>query len=225
MDWALAITRNRDALLRIVDSLFVMIGLTQGSKVERLAWPLYRAVLALLRPAEAAVRRLIVVAARDVAVKPCAPRPAPAGLGGWPKGGVAFRLFDPRQRFTERRFSGPRSQPRIHVIDVSVDPRIAFSDQAPAVVAAEPERPDTVNAEPLCRRLAAIRAALENLPRQARRYARWRARPFAARRPKFVSALRPGAPPGFRRDVPHRVHAILNECQWLARQALQLDSS
>ena len=60
MNWALAIERNRLPLLRIVAVLFGMIGLGPSASVERIARPLHRAVLAVLRPAEAAVRRLIV---------------------------------------------------------------------------------------------------------------------------------------------------------------------
>jgi hypothetical protein len=77
----------------------------------------------------------------------------------------------------------------------------------------------------LCRRLAAIKLALDDLPRQARRYARWRARPLAARRPKLFSTLRPGAPPGFRKQSTHEVQAILTECQWLAHTVLEPDTS
>src|SRR5215211_5780553 len=80
MDWAYAIERHRQPLLGIVARLYAMIGLTEDRRVERLSWPLYRAVLAVLRPAESAVRQLIVVAARGLAVKPYVPRPAPAGL-------------------------------------------------------------------------------------------------------------------------------------------------
>ena len=56
MDWALAIERNRQPLLRIVTILCSMIGLGEGSFVARVSRPLHRAVLAVLRPAEAAVR-------------------------------------------------------------------------------------------------------------------------------------------------------------------------
>jgi hypothetical protein len=89
MDWPLAIERNREPLLRIVATLFAMIGLTETAAVERLSRPVYRAVLGVLRPAEAAVRRLIVIAAQGMVVKPSPIRPAPAGLailGPWPPG-------------------------------------------------------------------------------------------------------------------------------------------
>src|SRR4029453_3479596 len=101
MGWAEAIESNRQPLLRIVAALIAMIGLGEGSTVERLSWPLFRAVLRVLRPAESAVRRLIVVAAHGIVVKLSPARPAPAGLQISGKGGgsVSFKLFDPRKRF------------------------------------------------------------------------------------------------------------------------------
>ena len=84
---------------------------------------------------------------------------------------------------------------------------------------------DTVNAKPLCRRLAAIKRALEDLPRQARRFARWRARPIEARRPQLATPLRLGRPPGFRKRQTHEVDEILNECHWLARNVPAPDTS
>jgi hypothetical protein len=227
MDWALAIERNRAPLLRIIATLFAMIGLTGTDAVERLSRPLYRTVLGVLRPAEAAVRRLIVVAARGMVVKPRQRRPAPAGfaISGTGQGRVSFQLFDPRRPFGEdngRRHAGPRPQPHIRFIDLAFDPRISlFRHAEPAAAAPAPDEEDpvaddTVNAVPLCRRFAAIRGALEDLPRQARRYARWRARPLGARRPQRTTSLRPGLPPG-RRKPTHEVDGILARCHWLAR--------
>jgi hypothetical protein len=99
-------------------------------------------------------------------------------------------------------------------------PQLVPAAQAPAAQA--PKKDDTVadgtvNAKPLCRRLAAIKLALDDLPRQAKRYARWRARPIEARRPRFASPLRPGRPPGHRKRQTHEVDEILKECHWLAR--------
>jgi hypothetical protein len=236
MDWALAIERNREPLLRIVAALFAMIGLTESRAVERLSRPLYRTVLGVLRPAEAAVRRLIVVAARGLVVKPLRRRPAPAGLkiSGKGKGRVSFRLFDPRRRFVEDdsdRRAGPTPQPHIRFIDFAFDPRISmFRRQQPERPAPVPqEHPtiddDTVNAVPLCRRLAAIRGALEDLPRQARRFARWRARPLETRRPRRATPLRPGPPPGRRKRQTHEVDRILADCHWLARTVPEPDTS
>jgi hypothetical protein len=224
MDWDLAITCNREALLRIVAALLAMIGLAEGGSIERLPRPLYRAVLAVLRPAEAAVRRLIIVAARGLVVKPSRVRPMPKGLnisrkrrGGW----VLFQLFDPRKRFDGGTgYRGQRPEPRIHFFDV--DPRSPLFRQSMPIA---PEPDDTVNATPLCRRLAAIKAALCDLASQARRYARRRAKPLEKRRPKLVSPLRPGSPPGYRKTPTHAVHEILSECHWLACNVPQPDTS
>jgi hypothetical protein len=235
MDWALAIERNREPLLRIVATLFAMVGLAEGGAVERLSRPVYRAVLGVLRPAEAAVRRLIVVAARGMVVKPFPVRPAPAGLkiSGKGQGRVSFQLFDPRRRFDwdhGRPARSSRPGPRIRFIDVAFDPRIPLFRQPPVAVPAPDAEEDTVdddtvNAIPLCRRLAAIKRALEDLPRQARRFARWRARPIAARRPRLSTPLRRGPPPGHRKRQTHEVDEILTRCHWLARTVPEPDTS
>src|SRR4051794_18157335 len=78
MDCSSAIECHRQPLLRIVAGLYVMIGIAQGGMVERLARPMYRMVLSLLRPAEAAVRRLIIVAAQGLVAEPRTSRTAPA---------------------------------------------------------------------------------------------------------------------------------------------------
>ena len=82
-----------------------------------------------------------------------------------------------------------------------------------------------VNAVPLTRRLEALKLALEDLPRQARRMARWQARREAAPSPKFRSPLRPGRPPGSRRKPIHLVDEVLIECHGLAWDALTPDTS
>ncbi|MGL4592170.1 MAG: hypothetical protein ACRCVZ_10010, partial [Aestuariivirga sp.] len=100
MDWALAIERNRQPLLRIVAALCAMIGLVEGGVVARVSRPVHRAVLVVLRPAEAAVRRLIVAAARGMVVPVQAPRVARAlriVSSGTGAGRVTFQLFDPRR--------------------------------------------------------------------------------------------------------------------------------
>ena len=67
--------------------------------------------------------------------------------------------------------------------------------------------------------------ALEDLPHQAWRLARWRARPVAERRPQLATPLRVGRPPGFRQRQSHEVDEILAECHWLARNIPALDTS
>src|SRR4051812_13858110 len=80
LDWAKAIAINQTALIRIVAALIAMVGLGGDGMVARLRRPTYRAVLKVLRPAEAAVRRLIVIAARDLEAKLPPQRPFPKGL-------------------------------------------------------------------------------------------------------------------------------------------------
>ena len=71
-------------------------------------------------------------------------------------------------------------------------------------------------------RLRALRAALQDIPRQARRLARWEARQALARRekrplrPRRMSIIRPGLPPGWRERRVHDVDDVLRECHGLA---------
>ncbi|HUQ35413.1 MAG TPA: hypothetical protein VM144_03455, partial [Aestuariivirga sp.] len=117
MDWDLAIKRNSEALKGIIEALFVMLG---EATVSRLPRPVYYAVLRILRPAESAVRRLIIIAARGLAVKVTPSRPMPKGtiIG---KGGtlrLSFQLYDTRKDFPElrqHRVKYAKHPPRIHV--------------------------------------------------------------------------------------------------------------
>ena len=82
-----------------------------------------------------------------------------------------------------------------------------------------------VNAERLSRRLQALKLALDDLPRQARRMARWRVRRENMKSPKFKSPLRPGPPPGRRKRQIHPIDEILADCHWLAWEAMKPDTS
>ena len=229
MDWARAIERNSEALKGIVAALFAMLGLDGDATVARIPQPLHSAVLRVLRPAESAVRRLIVIAARGLVVKLAPSRPMPAGLirkggqGGRPR--PSFQLFDPRKNFApprRRRFT--RNPPRIHIF--GSDPTVAALWAARAPIADPAPPPDgLINAERLTRRLQALKLALDDLPRQARRLARWRLRRENAKSPKFRSPLRPGHPPGYRRKPVHEVDEVLIECHGLACDALRPDTS
>lgn len=232
MDWTLAIDRHREPLLRIVATLFAMIGLTDGGLVERLARPRYRRVLALLRPAEAAVRRLIIAAARDLVVKPRVERPEPKRPAGSRKGKHrrSFRLFDPLPGHgrSHGHSNAKHVEPRIRFFDADpLSPLFRRAASPPLVPDPKPEsaRDSTVKAKSLCRRLDAIRHALQDLPRQARRYARWRAKAAAESNPQIEKKLRLRRLPFLVRKTNHEVHAILTECEWLARTALAPDSS
>ena len=180
MDWDRVIETNRKALMRIVAALIAMAGLG-----PRLRGPVHLAALRILRPAESAVRRLIVIAARDIAVKLRAARPMPAGLAfAEAGGGMRFQLFDDRKRFGPVRTS--RAGPRLFISTAS--PLVPLF-QPRAAAAATPEPDGLVPAARLGRRLAAIKLALENLGAQAIRLKRWQARRDRMANPKFRSPL------------------------------------
>ncbi len=226
MDWARAIERNSEALKGIVAALFAMLGLAGDATLARIPQSLHRAVLRVLRPAESAVRRLVVIAARGLVVKPVPPRPKPAGPIGKGAGlRSSFQLFDPRKSFAFLRDgTAARMLPRIHVF--ASDPRVAALWFVPRPEPEPPPPPDgRVNAAPLTRRLRALRLALADLPRQALRLARWKLRRANAKIPKFRSPLRPGHPPGYRRKVVHEVDEVLIECHGLACDVMRLDTS
>lgn len=224
MDWSRAIAINQAALIRIVAALIAMAGLAKGGALGRLPEPLYRAVSRVLRPAESAVRRLIVIAARGLKVNLPPVRPMPKGLAFAAKGSgcVSFQLFDVRQRFGRVRRRNAKIGPRIHCYDSS--PLVPLFQPRPAV-SSIPRPDNTVDARRLGRRLAAVSMALENLPRQARRLVRWKARREKPQNLRFRSPLRPGHPPGHRKEPKDEVDRVLRECHALATDAIREDTS
>ena len=229
MDWARAIERNSEALKGIVEALFAMLGLAGDATVARIPQPLHRAVLRVLRPAESAVRRLIVIAARGLVVKL---RALASDAGGANREGRALTSLLSAVR-SAQEFRGAAPAPRkvtrsIRHASISsgLIPRWRTCGQrAQPVAAPAPPPDDLVNAARLTRRLQALKLALEDLPRQARRLARWRVRREKAQNPKFKSPLRPGRPPGYRRKPVHEVDEVLIECHGLAWDALKPDTS
>jgi hypothetical protein len=228
MDWNLAIKRNSKALKAIIEVLFALLGLDGTEAASRIPRSLHSAVLAVLRPAESAVRRLIVIAARSVVVKLAPSRPMPAGrrIG---KGGAsrppAFQIFDPPKRLKPIRvMKATRLVPRIRVI--AYDPRVVALFPAPKPVIEPPPPPDgLVNSARLHRRLNALKLALEDLPHQAKRLVRWQQRRRAAPGFKSTMSLRTGRPPGYRRKPIHEVDEVLVACDWLAWEAMKPDTS
>jgi hypothetical protein len=233
MDWDLAIKRNSEALVEIVADLFAMLGLALTDAAVRLPWPTYRAVLRVLRPAESALRRLIVVAARGLVVKLAPSRSVPAGplkaKKGLPPRASAFQLFDPRKRIMiPRRIAPVRSSARLHILTADNELVTLWPPPPPATSPASASPPSAdglVNGARLIRRLEALEVALADLPRQARRLVRWRMRQETAPDPSFTSPLRPGYPPGHRRKSIHDVDDLLSECHGLACYAMMPDTS
>jgi hypothetical protein len=230
MDWDLAIRRNSEALKGIVATLFAMLGLVGEATVSRIPPKLHCAVLRVLRPAESAVRRLVVIAARGLVVKVAPSRPMPKGLKIGKGGGnrlPAFKLFDTRKDFPElrqRRVKYAKYPPRI--LFLGPDSRVDDLWPRPLPVAAPVSPPDgLVSATRITRRLQALKLALDDLPRQAKRLVRARARREKVPRLKFQSPLRPGRPPGHRKKPIHEVDDILANCHWLAWDAMKPDTS
>ena len=227
MNWDLAIKRNSTALKSIIEVLFALLGLDGTDAASRIPRSLHSAVLAVLRPAESALRRLIVIAARNVVVKLAPSRPMPKGhvIGKGSAPRPSFQLFDPRKRLKPvRAMKFTRLVPRIHFFPH--DPRISALFPAPRPVVEPPPPPDgLVNAARLSRRLLALKSALEDLPRQAKRLVRWQLRRKAAPGFKSASPLRPGHPPGYRRKPIHEVDEVLIECDGLAWEAMKPDTS
>ena len=228
MDWDLAIKRNSKALKGIIDVLFALLGLDGADAASRIPRSLHSAVLGVLRPAESAVRRLIVVAARNVVVKLAPSRPMPEGRKIVRGGGSSlpsFQLFDPPKRVKPIRVRKVRRlEPRIRFIDY--DPRICALFPTPKSLVEPPPPPDGLaSATRLHRRLKALKSALEDLPRQAKRLVRWQQRQKASPWPKSTSPLRSGHPPGYRRKAIHEVDEVLVACDWLAWEAMKPDTS
>lgn len=217
--WALAIERNRQRLLAVVGSMFALLGVAVGGSVPRMDRATHRALKRVLIPAQSAVLRLIVMVARDMAA---AIRTLPASRsrarGGADRVATGARrpliaLWDRRKSFKPRL--PRRIPPRIIVIGVD-EP--VFQPRRPP-----PSDTDPFDGRPLCRRLLALHGALADLPGQARRLARHRARQALRRarglKARPASPLRPGFPPGWRSRGRAAVHEILHECEAMARRA------
>ncbi|MEQ1952268.1 hypothetical protein [Mesorhizobium sp. CN2-181] len=287
MDLSAVIDDHREALKRIVAGLVAMVemglgrrfvlfprkgaaasGLQQaeeGKSSPALTLPrhLHRAVLKMLRPAESAARRLIIVLARGMVVT-LPPRPprkgkpkrkkksifvrdgvgtgvvrrsgAPVHLAHLASAKPAartlpFPLLDPLPRWDRRpRRTVATSVPRICIIGVTE--RLAVPVWKP------PSSDDPLDAGRLGRRLTALVHALDDLPGQAKRFARWKARrdhALAAGRGHRVAPLRGGRPPGGRLSryepgAPRRrnirdIDELLAHAHALAHYALRPDTS
>jgi hypothetical protein len=219
LDWALVIDRNTTLLKSIVAALFAVLGLA-----TRLEPGVYRRVLRLLKPAESAVRRLIVIAARGLVVKPIAVRPKPSGpiTGKGGKSRCSFQLFDTRKSFPElRKKKILRVAPRFYL--AGYDPRVAalWPTPRPPAPPAPPPTDGLFDAARITRRLHALKSALDDLPRQAKRLARWRLKRANISHLKMRYPMRPGRAPGHRAKKTHEIDEILSECHYFAWEVMK----
>lgn len=273
MDWDRVIERNREALRRVLAMLLAMAGPgcggqfaffppeggaasgPAGAEESRLSPALtlprrlHRAILALLRPAEAAARRLVVVAAHGLVVtlpppRKAGPRPRsifvrdgkgtgvvlPRGVRPGdvlpdlappraPRRGPCLPLLDPLPKSPAPRRPPAGGAPRISMPGVR--------EPYPLAARRQPLPNDRIDARRLALRLLAVGRVLDDLPAHARRFARWRMRARAAvERMRRITPLRPGRPPGSRRKPTHEVHQVLKDLHYFAFYALeQPDSS
>jgi hypothetical protein len=265
MDEIPQVVTNREALKRILAMLVAMAGMGGGTTLPR---HLYRAILLLLRPAESAVRRLIIAAARGIVVTlpPFRPRKLKPKISdtvaAMRRLGLAVNLsredfarYQAEQKAAERRAARPRTlslsllDPMKHPLRIRrrytpahAAPRILslFSDAPYHRLPPPPSPNDPIGAARLMLRLEAIGRALDDLPGQAQRFARWRARNDAvdARvkeglqpwRPRRFWPLRGGRPPGGRlkcydpdarrRKNTREIDEILAHCHSMALYAL-----
>ena len=241
MNWPAVITRNHALLLRIVAELFAMMRMIdsgaaaltspasgRGGPQDRrggvsLPRHLYNAILLILRPCESAIRRLIIIAARGLVLKPRASRPVPVGLASFatenPSRAPSFQLIDPLKHFSADMWN--QDTPAFIYVEENSDPAFAHHQ---ALLAEVP-----VDATLLFNRLRAMRIALHDLPRQARRLARWQARQnlefenrktnAAPYRPMRLSPFRPGPPPGSQRRGLREVDRVQKDVHYFAVEA------
>jgi hypothetical protein len=210
VDWQLAIDKNREKLLQLIIVLMKSLGLVDGGKLTTLPFNLYRKVLLILRPAEAAVRRLIMMAAYEMELR-----------------GVKLpKLRIPPERRPTSFPNAANFAPSFNLID----PLKPFSEETPDYACFSPSFEDgrgpidrtPISAASLGRRLLALKNALDQIQKQARRLTRWYAARDAAlqqNRLHRLSPLRPGFPPGYAKRPVHPVEEVLLDCHYFAQYA------
>ena len=177
----LAMARAWPQLERLAAMVGALLGLFDGAVPARISRGARLGALRLLRPAEALVRRLIVLMAYQMDVKtPAARGPIHVNHDAARQGQSIkprFRLFEPLPGFSGV-FAAPGTQ------------------QAPEKATKSPDEP--VSAAMLARRLEGLEAVLAAPEAHARRYARLRTRRRQRARPGRTDPVRPGYPPGAR---------------------------
>ena len=218
------IEHYRLTLLRLVAGLFVQAGIEPaGEGVKTLSRTVRASILLVLRQVESSARRLIFVETRGLDIPDYVPPPKRGRVkrksgNDAPRSGTArtpmFRLIDPRKWFWTL---GTKSRPRAkHMPWIS-----SFDEVRPAPPEAPPlpTDDDPMDAASICNRLVALKAAMDDLPKQAKRMARLRA--WNEQRSILKSPLRPGLPPGWRERGQDEIDEVLREAHQLAVRAKQ----
>ena len=138
----------------------------------------------------------------------------------------AFPLVDPLKRFAPADFGWAQEWSEDWGKE-QVVPRISvpglFDPVFPQVTPV-PNRDDPIGTAALLRRIRSLKSALDNLPRHAKRLARWKAKNELAlkaeiQKPGRVSPFRPGPAPGKHLHEEREIDAILGDCHYFARKA------
>ena len=254
-DWQGEVAGEREFLQRLVVALSVFAGLSLkrpgGGTIGNPPKPTIArharfALLRMLRPAEAATRRLVMVLARLAGPVPAPPPRAPRPLLD-PREAARREHERRRNALLAKRRPPPRNAPppppppfRVTEAEQPLGtgyavvrarratPRIGWlGDPEPAPRPVDPRRlPDfPVRADGAFRRLESLRAALADLPRCVERLRRWEARRLRDGSPR--RALRRVRPPGTsRRRRREAAQASLSRaCALVALLPEPLDSS
>jgi hypothetical protein len=246
--WERSTAHYKAALIKIIAELFVLARIVPGEVPDTASqdiWNIslpryaYRRALELLKPAESALRRLIIMGAHGKSFAPATAKDQPgkadavgdtvSGQGGTltdadsaPSDAPAsekslrapaFNIFDPLRQFTFRSF------------DSFEDYALwkAEQDANPLIIPPAGPRMAPVNALSLWRRIQAMHHAAENFDQYVTRYVRWRGqrkfkiahqRPLKGRRP--ATLMRPGRAPGYIRKGKHEIHDLLRDVDNLA---------
>ncbi len=215
---------QQKALQRMLAVLVVSIGGIDGGRIVVLPRYMRSKIFHFLRPAESALRRMIIVLAAALEqsgysapkrTKRAAPtKPIPKGQRDRIP---SFPLIDPRKHFdwfgTKKKRKFAERAPNIIAIGASNWRPEPAPEPKP-----EPTPDDPIDSARLWMRLLSFKEALEDLPKQAKRMMRLKARNpkrFARKMP-----MRPGWPPGWRQDKRSEVDEILRDCHWLALRAM-----
>ena len=174
MDWALAIERNQTILLRNLAWLFAWLTLEIGESVETMPRFKKLTVLFVLRPSEAAYRRVLLVTvlvrgivAPMITNRAARPQRSERKSGGKKRGErpLPFKLTDPRKNF-DLHPDKPKyvSGPGPWVTDMWSDDPI-FDRSALYAHQERMNRPaatpdDEISAVALCRRMNALKPSL-----------------------------------------------------------------
>ena len=211
-DWTGMVEANRRRLIGLLAGLLMLMPEGSGS-IRRAVW---REILNRLMPLEAALRRLIVVAALDLSVTVGPARSgskAGSGAKGAGERSALFGLIDALRRVgMPKRGRGPKREPNIWSLD----------EPGPPPRRAVPMEDDLLDAAALRRRLAAAQAALDDLPKHALRLARWMARNERDRQSgkrRRLYPIRSGRPPGHRTRGKRDEDELLATCHDLALRA------